>query len=599
MQRFSAQASWQLFVLLLAFFCFANAQTYTWHDVVQTVTIEADGDVLVSDERTLVASGGDFGEAFVEVMLAGNQSLTLLPEQSGAVSNWQGATAYQNSIAGGQEVVVGNRSNRITEARVRYVYRLENTLDVYSDVVQWYWNTIGLEDVAVRGYELTVTAPGAMNAPYDAFVHRYNNQEEPFVSLSDDRSTLTVRFERIPASEGVEIRYLMDPSLFEQTSSAPGLENLLRDEARIAGVLERNRRMVTFRSSPWWAALAVVVLGALAFGIFRTYRRVGREPDIDTMLYHFEPPSELAPGAVPMLLQQRHAGSSGAGAGFHATVMDLARRGYGEFRSSQGWFGTSKFGMVLHLDKDDSELLSFERDVLNYLKRAAKRNNKGDDAELEFDELKSYSKTHLSKFLPTWGKRVRKHVEKRMGGSLITPESRRAANRWSLIAFGGVVVFGLLAVPLLEVARVIAIVAAIASFLLTIVVSASVPAWRPEVAREVYAWQGFKRVLSDFSRMKDAPDDFFKLWDVYYCYAAAFGVAKKYLNNIQRAAPMRNIDERSLTRQAAWMGGDISSGNLSSFSDSINSLSSALTSASASASSGGSSSGGGGGGGGR
>ncbi len=39
--------------------------------------------------------------------------------------------------------------------------------------------------------------------------------------------------------------------------------------------------------------------------------------------------------------------------------------------------------------------------------------------------------------------------------------------------------------------------------------------------------------------MRNAPDDFFKLWEVYYCCAAALGVAEKFLKNMERATPQR------------------------------------------------------------
>jgi uncharacterized membrane protein len=97
--------------------------------------------------------------------------------------------------------------------------------------------------------------------------------------------------------------------------------------------------------------------------------------------------------------------------------------------------------------------------------------------------------------------------------------------------------------------------------------------------------------------MKDAPPDFFGLWDRYYVYAAALGVAERYLKTLQRVAPARGFDEGQMARQAAWLGVSNAS-DLGSMSRSISSLSSALARSGASASSGGSSSGGGGGGGG-
>jgi hypothetical protein len=100
---------------------------------------------------------------------------------------------------------------RVSERRVRFAFRLEGTVEADSDVVQWYWNLIQLDHPPIVGYALTVAAPGPMEAPYDAFVMRYANPEIPQVRLSEDRSRLHVKFDRIPWGDGVEVRYLMDP----------------------------------------------------------------------------------------------------------------------------------------------------------------------------------------------------------------------------------------------------------------------------------------------------------------------------------------------------------------------------------------------------
>ena len=148
-----------------------------------------------------------------------------------------------------------------------------------------------------------------------------------------------------------------------------------------------------------------------------------------------------------------------------------------------------------------------------------------------------------------------------------------------------------------DLARVLAIAGGVAAVVAAITAAAALPAWRPEVARERAGWVGFRRTLTDYTRMKDAPPDFFQLWDRYYVYAAALGVAEKYLKTLQRAAPARGMDQQQMVRQAAWMGAS-NARDLGAMSRSITSLSSALAKSGASASSGGSSSGGGGGGGG-
>ncbi len=98
--------------------------------------------------------------------------------------------------------------------------------------------------------------------------------------------------------------------------------------------------------------------------------------------------------------------------------------------------------------------------------------------------------------------------------------------------------------------------------------------------------------------MKGASDDFFKLWEVYYCYAAALGVADRFLKNMAWAAPERGD---TYTHAPLWLGHNAGLSGLQGLeatTSTLSSLSSALSAAGASASSGGSVSGGGGGGGG-
>src|SRR5690606_18142336 len=285
---------------------------------------------------------------------------------------------------------------RVSERRVRFVYRLTGVTEYYSDVVQFYWNMVQLDHPTIVGYSLTVTAPGPMAFPYDAYVHRYFNIEEPRVAMSGDLSTLTVEFDRIPSGSGVEIRYLMDPGLFTQKSTVPGLERLLEDEAREAGLDESRVARTRFRSHPAWVLFPLAVLAWLVSGVLRTYRQVGREPKIESMMYPFEPPADRPPAAVTAMLMQGF-NSSAMGPAFQATIMDLARMGYGEFKPKG-----RNFQMQLHLDRPVTGLLPVESSILGYLQSAAKTHRRGDPSFLEFSELKSYSQRYAASFMPKW-----------------------------------------------------------------------------------------------------------------------------------------------------------------------------------------------------
>ncbi len=565
------------------------AQSYQWKNVVQKVEILPNGDVIVDDQRTLWTDE-DFGEAFICLELASGQNIELL-EGSGAVGGNVGSRAFTQRCEDnpqGTELVV-KHDQRIKEGRVRYHYKLTGTTDVYSDVVQWYWIIQEQKHAGVTGYNLTIKTPaGSMDSPYEAYVHRFTNREIPTVLLSSDRTELNVSFNNIPNRDGVEVRYLMDPALFTVSSNEAGLEELLKDELKVAGQMETSQKRFAMRSSLYWLILPFLLLIGLFSGIISAFNRHGKEPDLPKMKYVFEPPTDWPPAGVMALMQQSFSSSS-MGPAFNATVMDLARQGYGEFRSEDG--KGKKFEMQL-FDKPREGLEDFELDVLNYLHRAA-----GSDDYIAFKELKKYSEKNLSKFLPKWATKVRSWTEAQVGGKLTTDQSRQSRNKWSMIS----VIVGLICFAFVPIvlggARAGFIVAAIMSLFGGLMAAGiSLPAWRPEVAEQVYGWQGFKRTLSDYSTMKDAPNDFYKLWDRYFCYAAGFGVAAAFLRNIQKAAPLKGIDEKQLTSSSSWMGSNMSAGDFASFSKAVSSMSSSLSSSAAS--SGGSSSGGGGGGGG-
>ncbi len=582
-------------IALLAILNPAHAQQtrFEWRDVVQDVRILPDGGVEVRDERTLWTNR-DFREAFVCVLLRPGEQLSLLGDETGALSPGPAATGLTQPCEGGTEVVV-RQDARVSERRVRFAYRLDGTVDTYRDVVQWYWNILERDRPIVLGYRLRVAAPGSMPQPYDAYVMRYANPEEPTVSLSDDRSVLEVAFGRVPAGDGVEIRYLMDPALFTVRGGETAFERLLRDQARVSGVQERERFWLAVRSHPGWALLPAAGVVYLLVGILGAYRRVGREPKVDAMRYPFEPPRDMPPAAVTTLLSQ-HAATSAMGPAWYATIIDLARRGHLRFEGE----GRS---LVIRLQPpahDAQPLEGFEQATLDYLQKAAASGLSGrrDTDSVTIDELSRYGRSHAQSFLSAFGKQVVAWAQGYYGGPYLTPESVAARNRWGVRCLVVGLGIGVVIWATVSMAMILSIGAAFMCLGLLLVAVTALPAYRPEIAEERAAWLGFRRTLTDYTRMRDAPPDFFRLWDRYYAYAAALGVAERFLRTLQRAAPAAGADQRAMVRQAAWLGAAGSARDLGQLSRSITQLSGALARSGASASSGGSSSGGGGGGGG-
>jgi uncharacterized membrane protein len=137
--------------------------------------------------------------------------------------------------------------------------------------------------------------------------------------------------------------------------------------------------------------------------------------------------------------------------------------------------------------------------------------------------------------------------------------------------FGGFVMIGSLERP--EVGASV-MFAGILLVLGAIFTGSSLAKWNPEKLLNARKWLAYKNFLADFSQMEKAPSEHYKLWDYHFCYAAALGVADKYLANIGR------LMERDPTRfgHAPWImygnGFNSATSNLSDLQNMIQSVNS-------------------------
>lgn len=623
-----------------------------------------------------MSGGDDFGEAFICVNHPNTMRLRMDTSASGALGQGPSSSAFQQSCDGGTEVVVKN-SSRVTERRVVFVYEIENSLSYYSDVVEWYWQTVELDRPRIDGYELIVDFPEPLQEPYDAFVHRYTLlASDVKVQLSPAGTQLRVGVGNLNPNVGIDIRAFMPPGGFTEKGSEPGLDMLLLDEASFArlnvpgsptirydapaqvrsgaafevsgsvttvqgrhltdvnlkvgqapvesctigdkqtftcsvtveqtGTLPvtlaaidsgefRGTQDFRVASRSWLdmlrhspiVALIIVALLVLPvlWRLIREYFRVGREPKPPTMQYQFEPPSDL-PGAFALAIQHQKPNESNLKDALYATLLDLTRRGHLTLEQDK-----KLTNIIMHVNEDDS-LAPFELELLTFLQPAASRST----GRITHNKLKKHMQARGASFMKKWSAAIALSLAEARGGPNTTEESRKVSNQVvthavlaMLASIGGVFL-------LKDGASGFLIGSAIVLFILAAIAGVAIPAFRPEIAEERAQWLSFKRTLNDYTRMKDAPTDFFHLWDEYFIYAAAFGVSARYLKNIARAAPLHGIDEQALITSAYWLNrsGTMNISNLASLATTATSISRSLSTATASASSGGSVGGGGG-----
>ena len=125
--------------------------------------------------------------------------------------------------------------------------------------------------------------------------------------------------------------------------------------------------------------------------------------------------------------------------------------------------------------------------------------------------------------------------------------------------------------------------------------------WSEAAYLEHRRWRNFRRFLVEFSAIEQAPVELLAIWEQYYVYAVALGVAERFLKNVARLAEAKAMP---LAAPAWFAAGSGTTGMASlaesmagfqSFVANVSSMTSALSSSSGT---GGGFSGGGGGGGG-
>jgi uncharacterized membrane protein len=127
--------------------------------------------------------------------------------------------------------------------------------------------------------------------------------------------------------------------------------------------------------------------------------------------------------------------------------------------------------------------------------------------------------------------------------------------------------------------------------------------WTETAYLEHRRWKNFRKFLQDFSAIEQAPVGLLAIWEQYYVYAVALGVATEFLKHVTRLAEQRGT---SLALPVWYVGASgMHGGSLASLSQGLSgfdafasNMSGMMSSFSTASASGGGFSGGGGGGGG-
>ncbi|HAX97386.1 MAG TPA: hypothetical protein DCY12_00440 [Candidatus Atribacteria bacterium] len=524
------------------------AKSYYHPSISQTFNLLENGDVEVTDIRYFSFSGS-FSWAQLNLLLRGVDDI-----------HFQGVWDADTGSPLRYEVEEQSNSkmlkwyyqadNQTLGFRIQYL--LKNPIHRYQDVAEFYWKIIEEEHASIKKLEAILQIPQSSPDLFKLFVHTQAQPGE--MNFSSDHRRVDFLIEDVPANTFVEARFLTSPQVFSRVNleDFPRYETIL-DEEKEAASRELQGDKSSWQANRWLGIglfllfISIVIFYIILFFVF--YFRYGREPKIDyERQYEQEPPRDIPPAFLGVIMNQKTLNRNDMGRAFTATLLDLARRGYMtvEEEKMKILFIKKEYLVFTFTEKmmninSDTDLLPFENDVLALLKQISNGGRTVSTLEIEkWGKKISQQKSNFLLFIEDWGKSIknwweshyfytydeRAEVKKQhylifsvvcfIGGIFLVIFS---AIHWGFEGSSGLVVLSILLFPLIIIFALIA--------------RKSLGRWSKEGLLEYWKWTAFKRFISNYSLMKEAPPILLQIWDRYLIYAVALGVAEKLLKNLK------------------------------------------------------------------
>jgi uncharacterized membrane protein len=394
------------------------------------------------------------------------------------------------------------------------------------------------------------------------------------VARLPDRATLQAV--EVPAHQFVEHRVVFPRNLLTSTRGAqvrPGnaLGKIVAEELVSQREFQRDQEQIDdAKEHPGRTLLLLLVLGLgpalglmwLVWLFYGRERRTGYDRE-----YEQSPPTDTEPALIPSLVKQETVPGSNE---FTATLFDLIRRG--RYKATPVTTERSVWGGLRHQDVADLlvapgdetvETAPFEGPVTRVVDSIVDADG---ERLSEFREEIESAREANSKRFKSFKEQVTTAIEER--GWYVSK---------GLVVIGaGFGVFALTAVVLLwmgidgwraasprwsDVVLVALGGCAVANAVALLIAASQLPLWRRRTnagQTEAERWESFRRYLTDFPRLKEAPPATLELWERYLVYGIAFGIAERVLQGAHLHMPEALHEQSSIY----WISpnGDLGSG---------------------------------------
>jgi len=593
------------FCLLLLAAAPVLGKSYRYPSVRTQVWLERNGDARIIQERTYRFEGS-FSWAFVDLRKRGSEGIRLNGiSELQPTGGWLRLQPLEVNDGPSSLYVKWGYLASDEERTFMLDYTVLGAVKRYQDVAEFYWKVIEDEHEPMDETELEVVLPGASPGLFKVYVH--SRAAPGTLDFAPRMDRVNVRQSGIPRNAFVEARVLARSELFPKapTIARDAYGRILREEQ---GNYIRSA-VKTYLAIPLGIILILAVPVLL---LILLYLKHGREPALDySAVYEHEPPRKAPPFVVPAITaQQPQTGTQHALAfrGMFATLLDLARKGLVRVEQEKKGLSTHyrfrRIGTPGEPAPDD-----FSNEVAGFMfDRVA-----GGRDSFTDDDFKAWGRDHAGEvraLLSGHYENAKAWWERELGGELLDPIATKAwriSNAGSLLSVvAGVLVTGYGLGQFFggqgPLQWVLPAVLGVLVYIALAAFARGVLRWSPAAHLEHRRWMTFRKFLVEFSAIEEAPVGLLAIWEQYYVYAAALGVAKDFLKNVGRLALRQGTE---LATPSWFAGAAFASHGAGSFQEGMAGLvsfgdnfSSMAASFSPKSSSGGGFSGGGGGGGG-
>lgn len=582
-------------VAVLVFAAPALAKSYTMPKVAIRAQLQANGDMLVTENRTFDFSG-DYTFAYWQLATKGSQGIDVLGVSMDGVplKATTDATTLDSRPEGyylvqqlPDEVDVHafhRTSNASRTFQLRYL--VKGAVQRYTDCANLVWQFVGDKwGVGVGDLAVAIKPPSTLTrGQVQAWAH---GPLTGVVAIQDD-GTVTLAVKNLPAQTFVEADVLYPPTAFP---AAPQIDQAMRAqiqqrEAALANAANAQRLQARAFVGFAIGGPALAAILALAISIWAFYR-YGREykGSYPGGYFREDPRPDLHPAVIGALWRFGTVEDSDIA----AALMDLANRKVVAMQPVKvqhaGFLGlggeTDTYQLTIDPAKRqglpplDSELVALVFDTVG-----------GGSGTVTLEDLKTYAKAHAETFssaVKDWKALAAAEAENqgffeggqgRMVGMFLAAAVVVGLGIWAAIGVGSLwpaVIPVLCAIPM--------------------VVIAPNMTKRSKAGNELYLqYKGLRDYLRDFSRLNEAPPMSVILWERFLVVAVVFGIADEVIEAMRVKVPDVVRDPQFQTTY--WWVYGFGTGNVSP----VSALSGGFTSASQVATSAMSSAAGGGGG---